>query len=140
VFLRRRLSAFLHSDRTLQRIYGSTTQTSEAGPDGARGTDTLGLLIFALNDASVARIVINLGVDRETVIRRARALRAIPPSPGLNGDAKRVVEAVRRRALARHQHSTATDLFVALAETPGRARDLLLTVGLDTARLAAVTK
>ncbi|MGH9886091.1 MAG: Clp protease N-terminal domain-containing protein, partial [bacterium] len=101
------------------------------------GTGSLDFLIAATAAKPVAKVLRQVGIDPAVVAQRADASRGSGSEPGLTADAKRVAEAVARRSLAHRRNMTSIDLLIALAETPGPARDVLIGLGLDEQRLAA---
>ncbi len=134
MFGRRRSVTFLHSKRDLAAIYGAATQA--AGPGG---TDSLDLLSAALRASTVAKLVRRLGVDPAKIVTAASQARVSrQPAPGLTDDAKRVIEAVSRRALERRREPSGPDLLLSLAAVDTAARQVLNTVGIDEARVRAM--
>lgn len=111
---------------------------SARNPEWTEGTDSLDLLAAATEARPVAKLLRELGLDHEALVHHASAARVAIKEPGLTPDAKRIIEAVSHRSLERRRNATAMDLFVALATTPGPARDVLIGQGLDEARLAAL--
>ena len=105
--------------------------------DRADGTGSLDLLVAATAAKPVAKVLRQLGIDPAVVAQRANATRGPRSEPGLTADAKRVVEAASQRSMAQRRDMTSMDLLIALAATPGPARDVLLSLGLDERRLAA---
>lgn len=134
----RRRSGFYQPDRKLRDIFACATATASARDrDRADGTGSLDLLVAAMGAKPVAKVLRQVGLDPAAVALLANASRGPRSEPGLTADAKRVVEAVSQRSLAHRRDMTPIDLLIALAETPGPARDILLGLGLDEQRLAA---
>ena len=139
-FFGRRRSGFYQADPTLRDILGSATAMASARHrDRADGTGSLDLLVAATAAKPVAEVLRQVGIDPAAVAQRANSSRGPRTEPGLTADAKRVVEAASQRSLANRRDMTSIDLLVALAETPGPAREVLLGLGLDEQRLAAIT-
>jgi hypothetical protein len=127
---------FLQSRRDLATIYSRATV--RAGPDG---TDSLDLLLAALEARQVASAMRRLGVDPAALAAAANeAHENRQPGPGLTGDAKRVVEAVSRRALERGRDPSGLDLLLGLAVADAAARQVLNGFGIDEARVQAVVE
>jgi hypothetical protein len=138
---RRERFRFFREDRGLQRAYGTAAAMASArNPERAQGADSLDLLIAATDARPVAKLLRRLDLDRDATVRRANAARIVIDDPGLTPDARRVIEAVTHRALEQQRNPTPVDLFVALAGTPGPAHEVLLDLGLDEARLAALVE
>ena len=135
----RRRSGFYQPDRTLRDVFGSATAMASArDQDPADGTGSLDLLVAATAAKPVAKVLREIGIDPAAVAQRANATRRPGSEPGLTADAQRVVEAVSQRSLAHRRDMTSLDLLIALAQTPGPAREVLLGLGLDEQRLAAI--
>jgi hypothetical protein len=141
MFRRDKRYAFFHPDRGLQRAYGTATaMASGRNPDLAQGTDSLDLLVAAIAAKPVGQLLRRLDLDGDAIVQRATAARVPVAEPGLTPDAKRVVEAVGHRSLDRRRNATPLDLLVALAGVPGPAKAVLIGVGLNEARLAALVE
>ena len=131
---RRRADRFLHPDDELRTIYGQATAAAGAG-----GTDSIDLLTAALAAPSVAELIRRLGADpRAIAVAASTARPARQPDPGLTDDAKRVVETVGQRSLARRRNATAVDLLVALTVVETPVRGVLAAEGLDEPRVRAI--
>lgn len=139
MFRRDKRYAFFRPDRGLQRAYGTATAMASArNPERAYGTDSLDLLVAAIEARSIAQLLRRLDLDRNAIVAHATAARVPVTEPGLTPDARRVVEAVSRRSLDRRRNATTLDLLVSLAGIPGPAKSVLVGLGLDEARLAAL--
>jgi hypothetical protein len=127
MFRRRERVGFLRPSGDLNAIYGSATQ--RAGP---YGTDSLDLLAAAAGAGSVGKVVRRLGLDPAQLAEAANEARASRQAgPGLTDDAKRVVEAVAHRSLARGRDASGPDLLLALATVDTAARTVLRRLKID---------
>jgi hypothetical protein len=104
---------------------------STAGP---RGTDSMDLLVAAMESRGGTNAVRQLGFDRDPVLAAARAWDGPRVgSPGLTADAKVVIENVSAQTLSTGAAPGVRELLAALASVDCPASELLASRGMRDA-------
>jgi hypothetical protein len=114
------------------------TFAAAIGEAGPAGVDSLHLLTAALDNAKVARLLIDLGGDPSIIRAAAHSAHSNGEGgPGLTDDAKAVVEACSNRALIEGKGPDVDDLLLGMASAQCKARQVLNANGIDENRVRA---